>query len=66
MTGTVSNVGDKLFARSFRIPQQTVYSLDDNVNDIYIFPFVETTDIVGLIGFTFMEDNIYVFFTICE
>ena len=38
--------------------KKSIYGLDNNMNNIYILPFVKTTNIVGLSNFPFMEDDI--------
>ena len=43
---------------TLRIAQQTIDGLDDDVNDIDIFPLVEATNVVGLCNLTIVEDHI--------
>ena len=39
MSGTVCDVSDELFVLAFLTAQQTVYGLDENMDDVNVLPF---------------------------
>ena len=42
------------------VTKQTVDGLDDNLDDIYVLPLVETADIVCLGYLAFVENHVYI------
>ena len=58
MSSTVSDIGDEVEVSAFRTTEHTVDGLDDGLDDVYILPLVESTDVVCLGDDTFMIYNI--------
>ena len=58
MSKTVCDVGDQAEAVAFRIAKQSVYSGDDDLDEVYVCPFVESSDVVGLSDLSFVEDEV--------
>ena len=58
MPGTVLDKSDEAEALTFRMSEKSVYSLDHNLDEIDILPFVEAADIVGLSVLAFVENQV--------
>ena len=58
MTGTVGNEGYQVHILAFLTSQQTIDSLDNNLNDVDVLPLVEASDVVGIGNLTLMENHI--------
>lgn len=54
----VGHVSYQFLRCAFRIAQQAVHRFYDYLDKVYIFPFVEATDIVRISRSAFMENNI--------
>lgn len=54
----VGDVCDEFVAVAFGIAEETVNCLDDDLDDVDVFPFVEATNVIGLGYFAFMEDGV--------
>ena len=59
MSETVGDECDQFLRVSFRIAEQTVYSLYDHFDEVNVLPFVEAADVVGVGNLSFMEDKVY-------
>lgn len=49
---------DKVLVLTFLTAEQTVDSLDEYVDDVDVFPFVEAADVVSVGNLTFVEDKV--------
>ena len=58
MPGTVGYIGNQMFTCTFGIAQQTVNRLDNHFDKVNVFPFIETTYIIGIRYFSLMENQI--------
>ena len=58
MTGTVGDVGNQIHIGTLGTTQQTVYRLNDDLDDVNVLPFIETADIVGLGHLALMENEV--------
>ena len=58
MSGTVGDIGNEVKVCAFGTTEQTIHSLNDGLDDVYILPLVESTDVVCLGDDTFMIYNI--------
>ena len=58
VAGTVGDVGDEVEVFAFLATEETVHRVDEHVDNVNVFPFVETTDVVGLGHFALMEDEV--------
>ena len=59
MAGTVSDVGYKVKVSTIGPPKQTVNGLDENLDYVYVLPFVEAAYVVGLGYAAAVEDGVY-------
>ena len=57
--GTVLDKSDEAEALTYWSSEKSIYRLDHNLYEINILPFVETSDIVCVSRFPFVEDQIY-------
>ena len=58
MAGTVGNKRDEVHILAFLTSKQTVNGIDDHLDDVDVFPFVETADVVGLGDYSLMENEV--------
>ena len=58
MTESVCNIRNKSETMSFRISQDSIDSLYHDLDQVYILPLVETSDIIGLGYLSLMENHI--------
>ena len=58
MTRTVCYVGDQIQILALRAAQQTIDRLDDDLDQIDVFPLVESADVVGLGHLAAMENQV--------
>ena len=58
MTETVCYVCDEVHILTFLTAEQTVNGIDNNLDDIYVLPLVETTNIISLGNSSLMEDKV--------
>ena len=58
VTLSVGYISDEVHILAFLSAEQTVNSLDNHLDDIDVLPLVETTDVVGLGNFSFVEHHI--------
>ena len=58
MAGAIGDKGDEVEVSAFWTTQQTIYGLDDRLDDVYILPLVESTNIIGLGYRALMEDEV--------
>lgn len=58
MSGSVGDVCDEVERFSFRISEKTVNSLDDDLDEVNVFPFVEASDIICVGYFAFVENQV--------
>ena len=54
----VGDVGDEVHVFAFGAAEQLIYSLDDDLDDVDVLPFVETADIVSFGDFAVMENHV--------
>ena len=59
MTEAVGDVGDEGFRIAFGVAEETVNGLDDYLDDVDIFPLVETADVVGFGNLSLVKDGVY-------
>ena len=59
MPGAVCHIGYQVFGRAFRIAQKPVDCFDYDFYKVDVFPFVESSDIIGVGYFTFVENQVY-------
>ena len=55
---TIRHVGDEVHVLVFRAAEQLIYSLDDDLDDVDVLPFVEAADVVRLGNFAVMENHV--------
>ena len=58
MAEAVGNVCDEVEIFAFFATKEAVNGIDDNLDDIYVLPLVEATDVVGFSYLTIMEDEV--------
>ena len=58
MAGTVGDVGNLVHIGTFGTTQEAVGGVNQDLDEVYVLPFVEATDVVGLCDFALMEDKI--------
>ncbi len=54
----VGDVGYQFVAVPFGVAEQAVDGLNDNLDDVDVFPLVEAADVVGLGDFAFVENQV--------
>lgn len=54
----VGDVGNQFLRLAFGIAEQTVDGLDDNLDEVDVFPLIEPTDIVGLRNLALVEGKV--------
>ena len=59
MSGAVCHIGYQVFGRAFRIAQKPVDCFDYDFYKVNVFPFVESSDIIGVGYFAFVENQVY-------
>ena len=55
---TVGDVGNEFLGRALRIAEQAVYRLDDDLDEVNVFPLVEAADVVGVGYLSLVEDEV--------
>ena len=58
MAFSVGDVSDEVEVFALLATEKTVYGLDNHLDDVNVFPLVETSDIIGLSHLSFVEDDI--------
>ena len=58
MAQAVSDVGDEVHVLAFRAAEEPVNSLDDDLDDVDVLPFVEPADIVRFSNLSVMENHV--------
>lgn len=58
MAGTICDVCDEVLVLTLLTAEQTVDSLDEYVDDVYVFPFVEAADVVSVGNLSFVENEV--------
>lgn len=58
MTKTVGHISDEVEVCTLRTAEEAINSSDDSLDDIYILPLVEASNIVGLGNGSVVEDGI--------
>ena len=58
VAGAVGDIGDELLAGAFRVAEQTVHGLDNNLHDVDILPLIEAADVVSIARLALVENNI--------
>ena len=54
----VGNVGYEVKVCAFGTAEEAIHSVDDDLNDVDVLPFVETTDVVGVSHLAFVENKV--------
>ena len=54
----VRHVGDEVHVLAFRAAEQPIDSLDDDLDDVDVLPFVEAADVVGFGNLPVMENHV--------
>ena len=58
MALAVSNVGYEVEVSAFWTAEKAIHSVDDDLNDVDILPFVETADVVGVSHLAFVKNKV--------
>lgn len=58
VAGTICDVCDEVLVLTLLTAEQTVDSLDEYVDDVYVFPFVEAADVVSVGNLSFVENEV--------
>ena len=58
MTLSVCYISDEIHILAFLSAEQSIHGLDNHLDDIDVFPLVETTDVVSLGSLTLVENHI--------
>lgn len=54
----VGNVGYEVEVSTFGTAEEAVNSVYDDLNDVDVLPFIETTDVVGVSHLAFVENKV--------
>ena len=58
MALAVGNVGYEVEVCAFGTTEKAVNSVDNDLNDVDVLPFVETTDVIGVSHLAFVENKV--------
>ena len=58
MAGTVGNICNKVKRCTLGVAEKAVNCLDDYLDDVYVLPLVEATDVVGVGCVSVVENDI--------
>ena len=58
MASAISNVSDKALACSFRVTEEAIHRFNNELDNIYILPLIETADVISIAALTMMKNNI--------
>ncbi len=58
MAQAVRDIGDEVHVLAFGTAEQLIYSLDDDLDDVDVLPFVEAADVVGFGNFAVVKNHV--------
>ena len=58
MSGAVGNVSDEVHILAFLATEETVNGIDENLDDVKVFPLVEAANVVSISDFAIVENNV--------